>query len=147
MSEINCKKCQSVKYVKSGHTRGFQRYKCKECGCQFTNTKRRGIHPALKSFAIVLYAYCGVSMGNIARLFRVSTVAVLKWVRTAALEVKPLNAVSESDIVMIDELWHFVNGKKTKYGSGEPLMGHRVDLLDGSWAIVAIQVQKNLSHE
>ena len=112
MSQLICKKCQASRYVKSGHTRGLQRYKCKECGCQFTDTQRRGIHPALKSFAIVLYAYCGISMGKIARLYKISTVAVLKWVKAAALEANPINPVSESDIVMIDEVWHFVNGKK-----------------------------------
>ena len=53
-----------------------------ECVCH-------GVHPALKSFAIVLYAYCGVSMGKIARLYKISTVAVLKWVRAAALDVAP----------------------------------------------------------
>lgn len=143
MVELSCKKCQSEKYIKSGHTRGLQRYKCKECGAQFTNTKHRGVNPALKSLAIVLYAYCGLSMGKIGRLFKVSTVAVLKWIRTAALKVEPLNPVSDSDIVMIDEVWHFVNGKKTKFGSGEPLTGFRVALSDGAWAIVAIQVPKN----
>ena len=112
MSQQTCKKCHSRNYVKSGHTRGPQRYKCKECGYQFTETKSRGIHPALKSFAIVLYAYCGLSMGKIARLYKVSTVAVLKWIRTAALEVKPVNSVASSGIVMIDEVWHFLNGKK-----------------------------------
>ena len=129
--------------MKCGFVRGNQRYKCRRCGCQFTNTKRRGVDPALKSLAIVLYAYCGVSMGKIARLFKVSTVAVLKWIRPAALKVESPNPVAESDIVMIDEVWHFVNGKKTKFGSGEPLMGYRVALSDGAWAIVAIQAQKN----
>lgn len=147
MSQLICKNCQSERYVKSGHTRGLQRYKCKDCDCQFTDTKRRGVHPALKSFAIVLYAYCGVSMGKIARLYKISTVAVLKWIKAAALEAKPLNPVAESDIVMIDEVWHFVNGKKTKYGSGEPLMGYRVNLLDGNWAIVAMPAQEGLSQK
>lgn len=146
MSGLSCKKCQSTRYVKSGHVRGLQRYKCKECGCQYTDTKRRGVHPALKSFAIVLYAYCGVSMGKIARLYKISTVAVLKWVRAAALDAAPLNSTCASDIVMIDEVWHFVNGKKTKYGFGEPLTGYRVNLLDGNWAIVAMPVPKSLSH-
>jgi transposase len=86
-------------------------------------------------------------MGKIARLCKVSTVAVLKWVRAAAIEVKPVNPIPESDIVMIDEVWHFVNGKKTKYGSGEPLTGYRVDLLDGSWTIVAMPLPKGLSPE
>jgi transposase len=146
MSGISCKKCQSTSYVKSGHTRGIQRYKCKECGCQFTNTKRRGVHPALKSFAIVLYAYCGVSMGKISRLYKVSTVAVLKWIRAAAVEAEPLTPIAQSDIVMIDEVWHFVNGKKTKYGSGGPLTGYRVNLLDGNWAIVAMPAPRSSSH-
>ena len=143
MPGLNCKKCQSSKYVKAGHTRGMQRYKCKDCSCQFTDTKRRGVHPALKSFSIVLYAYCGVSMGKIARLCKVSTVAVLKWIRGAALGIEEGSSVSSSDIVMIDELWHFVNGKKTRYGSGEPLTGYRVTLLDGSWAIVAMPASKS----
>ena len=91
----------------------------------------------------MLYAYCGLSMGKIARLFKVSTVAVLKWIRTAALKVEPHNAVSDSNIVIIDEVWHFVNGKKTKSGSGEHLMGFRVALSDGAWAIMVIQVTKD----
>ena len=138
MEKLTCKKCDSSSHVKSGHVRGLQRYKCKECGCQFTNTKARGVHPALKSFAVVLYAHCGVSMGNIAKLFKVSTVAALKWIRKAAgtIETPP---AEKAEIVMVDEFWHFVNGKKTKFGCGEPLMGYRVNLSDTSWAIVLIQ--------
>ena len=143
MLELCCKKCGSTNYIKSGHTRGFQRYKCKDCRCQFTPTKRRGVHPALRSFAIVLYAFCGVSMGKIAHLFKVSTVAVLKWIRTAALSAEAPNPVTSSDVVMIDEMWHFVNGKKTRYGSGEQLMGYRVTLLDGNWALVVIPVVRS----
>ncbi|OJW54624.1 MAG: hypothetical protein BGO67_05185 [Alphaproteobacteria bacterium 41-28] len=37
MSHQNCKKCHSPNFVKSGHTRGHKRYKCKERGCQFTS--------------------------------------------------------------------------------------------------------------
>ena len=50
-------------------------------------------------------------MGNVARLLGVSTVAVLKWMRGAAGRLdfpKPKKA----EIVMLDEFWHFVNGKK-----------------------------------
>ena len=143
MSGLNCKKCQSAHYVKNGYTRSVQRYKCRDCGCQFTNTQRRGVHPALKSLALVLYAYCGVSMRKIGRLCQVSTVSVLKWVRQAALNIETDNHDASSDIVMIDELWHFVNGKKTKYGYGAPLTGYRVTLLDGSWVIVALPAFKS----
>lgn len=144
MSKICCKKCSSVDYVKCGHIRGHQRYKCKECGCQFTATKPRGVSPTLKSFAIVLYSHCGVSMGNIAKMFKVSTVAVLKWIRQAAAQIQEVPQES-AEVVMVDEFWHFVNGKKTKYGCGEPLMGYRVNLSDTSWAIVLTPTLKNLS--
>lgn len=143
MSDLCCKRCGSTNYIKSGYTRGFQRYKCKDCKCQFTQTKRRGVHPALRSFAIVLYAFCGVSMGKIAQLFKVSTVAVLKWIRAAALSAEAPSPVVSSDVVMIDEMWHFVNGKKTRYGSGEPLMGYHVNLLDGNWVLVVMPVVRS----
>ena len=122
MTPLSCKKCSSQSYVKSGHIRSHQRYKCKECGCQFTATKTRGVNPALKSFAIVLYSHCGVSMGNLSKLFKVSTVAVLKWVRNAAAQIED-KPVQKPDIIMVDEFWHFVNEKKTKFGCGEPLRG------------------------
>ena len=144
MTELSCKKCTASNYVKSGHVRGLQRYKCKECGCQFTATKPKGVHPALKSFAIVLYSYCGVSMGNIARLFKVSTVAVLKWIRAAAARIDPPELLHEPEVVMIDEFWLFVNGKKTKSGCGEPLTGYRVHLSEGTWALVLMPASKNL---
>ena len=139
MSDLKCKKCLSVHFHKSGHTRGMQRYKCKECGCQFTDSPRRGVDPALKALAIVLYAYCGLSMSKIARLCQVSVVAVLNWIKGAALQVEPLTGTSSSEVVMIDEMWHFVNGKKTRYGSGVPWTGSRVSLWDGSVVIVGIQ--------
>ncbi|WP_407651253.1 transposase-like zinc-binding domain-containing protein [Candidatus Bandiella euplotis] len=46
-----CKKCSSSKYVKNGNIRGMQRYKCKECGCNFTSTKLRGCSPEMKALA------------------------------------------------------------------------------------------------
>jgi insertion element IS1 protein InsB len=109
-----CKKCGCAEGVKNGHTRGMQRYRCKGCGANYTPSKRRGVDPALKAFAIVLYAFAGVSMGKIARLYKVSTVAVLKWVHAEGLATELPTAVAASDIVMIDEMWHFVNGKKNK---------------------------------
>lgn len=52
-------------------------------------------------------------MGNLAKLFKVSTVAVLKWIRNAAVQIED-KPVQKPDIIMVDEFWHFVNGKKNK---------------------------------
>ena len=136
---IKCKKCESTVYVKSGHTRGYQRYLCKACGCQFTATKMRGVSPVLKQFSVVLYAHCGVTLSAIAKIMKVSTVAVLKWVRKYASTIN-LPQDNQSEIVQIDEMWHFVNGKKTRCGSGEPLMGYRVELSPGNWVVVTMQI-------
>ena len=124
MSVLNCKRCHSSCFHKSGHTGGMQRYKCKDCGCQFTDSRRRGVDPALKALAIVLYAYCGLSMSKIARLCQVSVVSVLKWVKQAARQVKPLTGVSSSDVIMMDEMWHFVNGKKQALALARRGQGH-----------------------
>ena len=137
-----CKKCGSEKFIKNGFVRGLQRYRCRECRCNFTYTKRRGIHPALRALGIVLYGMCGVSMYKIAKLFGVSDVAVLKWIRKEANLIEDVPSHAESKIVIIDEMWHFVNGKKRKFGSGEPLTAYHVDLSDGNWALVAIHAAK-----
>jgi IS1 family transposase/transposase-like protein len=109
-----CKKCGSGNYIKSGHATGKQRYKCKACGCQFTDTPVRGKSDELKEVAVILYVYCGISMIKIGKMCGVSDVAVLKWIRKAAQKAEPLNPKSDSGIVMIDEMWHFVNGKENK---------------------------------
>jgi hypothetical protein len=85
---------------------------------------------------------CGVFMYKIAKLFGVSNVAVLKWIRKEANLIEEASSHAESKIVMIDEMWHFVNGKKRKFGSGEPLTAYHVDLSDGNWALVAIHAAK-----
>lgn len=84
---MECKKCNSVQYVKNEIVKGVQRYPCKSCGCNFTNTPKRGKPEAMKALAILLYTLGNASFGVIERLLKVSNVAVLKWVQK---EVKSL---------------------------------------------------------
>lgn len=114
---MSCKKCESTSYVKAGTIRGHQRYQCRTCGCQFTNTKPRGVSPLLRNLGVILYAHQGVPMMAIAKLFKVSTVAVLKWIRKASdkLEADPSRSPKTTDkatLIQVDKMWHFVNGKK-----------------------------------
>lgn len=79
-------------------------------------------------------------MMGIAKLFKVSAVAVLKWIRKAPDAVPPSNATSpRAEIIQVDEMWHFVNRKKTRFGSGEHWMGYRIELSTGTWGIVLTQ--------
>jgi transposase-like protein len=59
MGGIVCKRCHGTDYVKRGTVRNLQRYQCKACGCNFTDTPPRGKPPAMKALALMLYA-----MGN-----------------------------------------------------------------------------------
>ena len=138
MSGLKCKKCGSSQYVKNGHVREIQRYKCKVCGCQFTDTKPRGVDPALRKMGVLLYSHFGVSLSGVSRLFKVSVQAVLKWVKAAADTLKDPDP-RPSEPIQVDEMWHFVNGKKTKFGSGGPFVGYQADLLDGTSVIVLIK--------
>jgi transposase-like protein len=131
MSTLCCKKCESADFVKSGHTRGHQRYKCRACGCQFTATPPRGVPAGIRQLGVVLYAHFGVSMSGVARLCKVSVQAVMKWICAASDDVQPPKMV-QSGVVQVDEMWHFVSGKKTKFGSGGPFVGHHVALSDST---------------
>ena len=116
MTGIHCKRCESKSFVKSGFVRGHQRYRCRNCGCHFTDTPLRGKPAAMKALAVLLYAMGNASYGMIARLFGVSEVAVLKWIRKEALALPEPTVPADVEIVELDEMWHFVNGKKQMLG-------------------------------
>src|SRR3954471_5804498 len=71
--------------------------------------------------AVLLCAPGNVSQGMIARLLGVSHVAAYKWVRAAGEGTPAPSATPSSGIVQIDEMWHFVGGKK----QGSALAGLR----------------------
>ena len=114
MQDIRCKKYGSSSCVKSGYIRGSQRYKCKECRCNFKIGDNRGkISPQAKALAILMYGSGKASYGMIARMFKVSRSTVLYWIRSMGLKLSAPQINTEIEEVSIDEMWHFIN-KKTK---------------------------------
>ena len=120
---MQCPKCYSTKQVKSGFTRGIQRYKCKQCKCNFTRSDRRGISIEVKIQALQLYLE-GMGFRAIGRVLKVSNVSVLRWIRSAGEHVKAYvnlnlpNNVHDIDVIEMDEMWHFTVKKNENYGSG-----------------------------
>ena len=139
MGELRCKHCGSGSFVRNGLAHGRQRYRCKACGRSFTATPVRGKPPAMKALAVLLYALGSVSQGMIAKLLGVSHVAVYKWVRAAGEDAPAPSAAPSSGIVQIDEMWHFVNGKKTRFGSGRPTILWHGEPWPGSWVGVMMR--------
>ena len=124
---MRCGKCGSTNNVKAGYNHGKQRYKCKECGRQFTQTEDK--NATKRAFALYLYVV-GLSMNAIARMFGVQASTVLYWVRNFALKVYEKPAPEGDVTVELDEMWHFLESKKLKFG-----YGRRIAALPVSWLI------------
>ena len=118
MTEIICKRCAGTDYVKSGIVRKLQRYKCRACGCRFTNTPARGKPPEMKALALLLYAMGNMSFCSIARLLGVSDVAVLNWVRNEARQLPEPSGAAGTVIITLDEMWHFLKKRLASSGFG-----------------------------
>jgi transposase len=140
---IICKNCGKSNYVKNGFVRGKQRYRCRECGYNFTDTLQRGRSEATKALAILLYSMGKASYRFIGKLLNVSAVAVYKWIRKAALEIPAPEPVGEIKEVELDELWHFLHSKKTNVGSGKPMIVVSGVVLPGLLVTVMLQHYAN----
>ena len=113
---LSCKRCKSEKFVKNGFDKGKQRYKCKECGYNFTDTPPAGYSPEVKRQAIHLYLE-GLRFRSIERILKLSHVAVSNWVKASGVVLEP-QIPAEVEIMEIDEMHHYVKKKTKNYGSG-----------------------------
>jgi transposase-like protein len=109
-----CPFCHSSVVVKQGHNRsGTQRFWCRDCHRTFTpQAKRRGYPEALHQRAIQLYLE-GNNLRRIGRLLGVTHMTVADWIRqhTDALPAAP--GPQDSAQAEMDELFTFVQAKKT----------------------------------
>jgi transposase len=115
---LRCKVCGSEAHIKNGFMRGKQRYRCKACGLNFTDTPPRGLPLALKATAVLLYV-SGLSMNRTAKLLGVSTPTVQAWIEQFA-KVYAQKPAPEGRAVVIelDEMGHYVKKSRTSSGSG-----------------------------
>ena len=122
------KRCGSEVHVKNGLMRGQQRYLCKGCGFNFTDTPARGKPLALKAAAVLLYV-SGLSMNRTAQLLGVSTPTIQAWLEqfAAAYAQKP-EPEGRAVVIELDEMWHYL--KKSPAPSGSGRLGI---VLQGSW--------------
>ena len=135
---MNCPKCSSQKSVKNGHHLGRQRYKCKECGCQFTLSQPKGKPVETKCLAIILYVN-GLSFRAIARIVKVSPKAVYDWVKSFGLESYEKPKPRGDIVVELDEMWHFINAKKTNFGFGKHFVALQVNSSTGNVEAVTVK--------
>ena len=125
---LRCKGCGGEEHVKNGLMRGKQRYRCKACGLNFTDTPPRGLPLALKATAVLLYV-SGLSMNRTAKLLGVSTPSVQAWIEqfAQAYAQKP-EPEGRALVIELDEMWHYL--KKSRASSGSGRLGI---VLRGGW--------------
>ena len=115
---LRCKGCGGEEHVKNGFMRGKQRYRCRACGLNFTDTPPRGMPLRVKVTAVLLYL-SGLSMNRTAKLLGVSTPSVMAWIEqfAEAFAQKP-EPEGRAVVVELDEMWHFLKKSGTSSGSG-----------------------------
>ena len=98
--------------------KGLQRYRCKACGLNFTDTPPRGMPLRVKVTAVLLYL-SGLSMNRTAKLLGVSTPSVMAWIEqfAEAFAQKP-EPEGRAVVVELDEMWHFLKKSGISSGSG-----------------------------
>src|SRR5215210_3391731 len=133
---LRCKGCGSEEQVKNGFMRGQQRYRCKGCGLNFTDTPKRGMPFQLKVMAVLLYV-SGLSMNRTAKLLGVSTPSVMRWIEQFAKDhaQKP-EPEGRAVVIELDEMWHYLKKSPTNSGSGRLGIVLQADWLTGNAAVV-----------
>jgi len=113
---LRCKRCRSAEQVKNGFMRGKQRYRCKGCGLNFTDTPPRGMPFQLKVVAVLLYV-SGLSMNRTAKLLGVSTPSVMAWIEQFAKDHAPKpEPEGRALVIELDEMWHYLKRLLSGFG-------------------------------
>ena len=130
---ICCKKCGSSSVVRNGFVRSQQRYKCKDCLCNFINRDKRTKQSTeiKKALSIILYSLGKSSFGFMGKLFGVNRSTTYRWIRNMSESIAEPAIDSSIKEIEFDKMWHFLNSKKTKNGTlrpwivaqGVPLLG------------------------
>ena len=116
---MNCKHCGGNRYIKNGFLRGKQSYLCKECGKRFTegDLRKKGSQGG-KALAILPYSCGKSSVRFLARPLNFSPTTICRWLSDEAERLLEIRGTEDVFEMELDEMWHFLNKKKTNYGLG-----------------------------
>jgi transposase len=111
--EVNmptCKKCGSGLAVRSGVVAGKQRWRCKECGCNFREGDGRtsAAVAAKKAMCVLLYAMAKGSFRALGRTFGVSHTLIYRWVRESGEGPPEPGVPGDIGEIEFDEMWRLV---------------------------------------
>jgi len=115
---MNCPRCKSSNYKKNGRVDGRQRYKCHDCGYNYSvEIKSTASSTSVKRQALQLYLE-GLGFRSIGRFLGVSHVSVQNWIKKFGKELEDLKSENEIAIVELDEMHTYIGNKKNIAGFG-----------------------------
>jgi transposase-like protein len=115
---MNCPRCNSSSHKKNGIVGGRQRYKCHDCGYNYTvELKSTAFSTSVKKQALQLYLE-GLGFRSIGRFLGVSHVSVQRWIKKFGQELEDLKSENAISIVEMDEMHTYIGNKKNIAGSG-----------------------------
>lgn len=115
---MNCPRCKNPTYKKNGKVDGRQRYKCQNCGYNYSvEIKSTAFSTSVKRQALHLYLE-GLGFRSIGRFLGVSHVSVQRWIKKFGQELEELKSENEISIVEVDEMHTYIGNKKNIAGSG-----------------------------
>ena len=112
---MRCPNCKTTSQQnKDGFTNaGSQRYRCRKCGARYTPEKKvHGYQKEIRELAIRMYAD-GLNFRQIGRHLQVSHTTVMGWVKEHAEKLPKAPVPEEAYTVEMDELYTFIEKKKT----------------------------------
>ena len=116
---MTCPNCRSAVRTKNGIVRGLQRYKCKDCGCNYTRSTLSRTPLDLRIKCIRLYLE-GVGFRGISRLTGVTHTTVMRWVKQLGDDIEKFREdtgeIEPVNVMALDEMWHFVQKKEQMLG-------------------------------
>jgi transposase-like protein len=136
---MTCSKCGNTESVKNGKRGNEQCYKCKNCGFQYTSEKPKRSSEVERHRAIALYLL-GLSMRAIAKLFSVNVSTILYWIRNFSIKNYAKPTPQGPIIIELDEMWHFIESKKTSVGYGKLIAVLPASSSTGNVEIVVAQL-------
>jgi len=112
---VICPICENENFVKNGIHHGMQRYKCKNCGYQYTKEDSRHSRKEI-SMAVSLYSF-GLSFRTLAKMFEASPNTISLWVKKSSIQKTGSENTIVTDIkdindAGVDEMRDFVRSKK-----------------------------------
>ena len=126
---ISCPKCHLSKYIRNGFVRSKQRYKCKNCFCNFTHKDARNKYDNTSRNLVIRMYLNNCGFRRISEILSIPLATCFMWIRNAGRIVDQMvreqqKASEDIEILEMDELYTFVKKSQEETKRQENINTH-----------------------